>query len=366
MAQADILQFLRSNNPLPPIVQQAGTDAETQTMDDAGLNKLIDEMGSPQAVFNAYFGPDGKDAHGRGDGRFTLSEDGQTVNYKSDKENDSWEDFGGGLGVLLAFAGMATGAGAISGALGAGAGTAGMTASELASADIALGGAGGSAGAASLGGTATSGSFIGDMIQKGVDWLGGGSEGGFDLGKMFDGFTEGVKSIFSPSESPWGANKIANASTGMAGDTAGSLIESQMGMGGAETVATQAADAAGIATNAAKAVTEVPKKGLIDSVIEWGKANPAIASGALQLGGGLLKGIGENAAMDKKIQAEKEIAAGRSPEAVLAAQRANAASSGAYGQKAGFQAPTAPRVLRRPDGSVVYAQPGLIAGQMKG
>ncbi len=385
MAQANILQFLRSNNPLPNIVQQAGAESETQTMDDAGLNKLIEEMGSPQAVFEKYYGANGSDPRA---GLFSLSEDGQTVNFKSDKENDSWEDFGGGLGVLLSFAGMAAGAGAISGAMGGAAGAgAGLSESALASADIALGGAGGSAGAASLGGgAATGGSFIGDMIQKGVDWLGGGTEGGFDIGKAFNSFTDSVSNFFSPAaDSPWGVNAVSDATTGMAGDTAGSLSESQMGMGGAETVATQAADAAGVSTNAAdfaftptqasmmnpEATNLVPQvgmkeKGLIDRVIDWGTKNPVLASGVLKLGGGLLRGVGDAAAMDKKIAAEKEIAAGRSPEAILAAQRANAASSGAYGQRLGFQAPNTPRVLRRPDGSIVYAQPGLIAGKMKG
>jgi len=266
------------------------------------------------------------------------------------------------LGGALAFMVLAgTGLNALAGA---GAAGAGMSASELASADIALGGAGGSAGAASLG-AASSGGFLSDIVQKGVDFLGGGEGGGFDLGKMFNSFSDGVKSFFSPAaDSPWGANAISDATTGMAGDTAGSLIESQMGMG--ETIATKAADAAGIATSAGDVVTGGAKKGVIDQVLDWGKANPALASGALQLGGGLLKGVGDSAAMDKKIAAEKEIAAGRSPEAILAAQRAQAASSGAYGQKVGFGAPAAPRMLRRPDGSLVYAQPGLIAGRMGG
>ena len=82
MASGDIRQFLHSNNPLPNIVQQAGTDAETQTMDYEGLERLIAEMGSPQAVFQRFYGNDPRG--------WTLSPDEQSVNYQN---YDSGNDF---------------------------------------------------------------------------------------------------------------------------------------------------------------------------------------------------------------------------------------------------------------------------------
>lgn len=279
-----------------------------------------------------------------------------------------------GLAAAVYTGGAALGAwGGAAAAGGAAAGGA-MTASELAMADIALGGLGGSAGAAALGSGVAEASF-GSMVSSWVD------SGVNAISNTFSGVSDAVSSIgdfftSAIADSPWGVNPIsdgANAALDFGNEAA------------IDSVATQAADAAGASTNAAdfafspaqasvanpevtNLVSQVGTKapGLIDSVIEWGKNNKALAAGALQLGGGLLKGVGDAAAMDKKIAAEKEIAAGRSPEAILAAQRANAASSGAYGQRLGFQAPSAPRVLRRPDGSIVYAQPGLIAGQMKG
>ena len=347
----------------------ANTGQNAASTNDAGYkewvaSRVLNGMTPEQYIAseNERIGLGPNNLTGNHQGGFAWNPETQQVMTRSfDSQAGAFMDW---IKIPATFAAMAFGANAITGALSGAAG--GMSVSELASADIALGGAGGSAGAAGLSAGAAGGGFISDLIQRGVDFLQGGEGGSFDLGEVFNSFSEGVKNFFSPAaDSPWGVNAISEATTGMAGDAAGSLIESQMGMSGAESIATQAAQAGGIATSAAETVSGVARRGLIERGIDWATKNKELTAGALQLGGGILKGIGENAAMDRRIAAEREIAAGRSPEALLATQRANAASSGAYGQTLRFGAPATPRVLRRPDGTLVYAQPGIVAGQVR-
>lgn len=290
-------------------------------------------------------------------------------------KNSSEYDFGATL--VTVFAAAITG-GAASGALGAGVGIA-EEAAMLGISDLAAGGI--------AGGAAGGGSWISQLIDSGVNAISGSSSGGgFDLGSMFNNFTESVKSFFTPAAES--GSVVADAAQGVASaaETIGETATST------PSIATQAADAAGASTDASKfietngfdsssfqgtpqttvtppsgsvAQTASGSKGLVQSVLDWGKQNQGIASGLITAAGGLMKGVGENAALEKKLAAEKEIAAMRSPQATQDALRAQAASSGAFGQTLGFSAPGTPPVLRRPDGSLVYARPGIVAGQMK-
>lgn len=112
--------------------------------------------------------------------------------------------------------------------------------------------------------------------------------------------------------------------------------------------------------------------GIIDSVLGWGKQNPLLASAALQVGGGVLAGIGNNATAneitDKRIAADKALLAQKAEEerALQEWKRQFTQSGSFFDANLPFK-PAQNKQLRRPDGSLVYGPGGgLIAGQMTG
>lgn len=99
-------------------------------------------------------------------------------------------------------------------------------------------------------------------------------------------------------------------------------------------------------------------KGLLESSLDWANKNPFVAGMGLQIGGGLLKGIGDNQTAkevtERKIEGEKELQAQKTAEQLaLEEERRKKIQSGSY-----FDAkvPIKPsgQPLRRPDGSLVY------------
>lgn len=102
-----------------------------------------------------------------------------------------------------------------------------------------------------------------------------------------------------------------------------------------------------------------------NNVSKWLEDNKVVANGAGNLLGGLGKGIIDSSTAEKNAAAQTNIAKNRTLWDLEGAQ-AGSAASGAFNQTVPFSAPGTPRQIRRPDGSLVYASPGIIAGKMGG
>lgn len=258
----------------------------------------------------------------------------------------------------------------------------------------------------------TAGMSTADLISSGA----GASTGGTGI---FDNLTNWLKDVGgdwtnSVKEILSGPNVLSPVDATGVGSN---VVDAGVGGGDAvSTVANQAADAAGAAPDAAKfanvagnpadalqvqagdlatgsgapaADTTVAEKmftegaragsvtappgtstggGLINSVLDWGKANPQLASGVLQAGGGLLKGIGDRStAMEitnKRIAADQALQDSRVQNAIDLenAKRAIIQGSSMFDSTLALKPGNTP--LKRPDGTPVYGPNGLITSQM--
>lgn len=110
--------------------------------------------------------------------------------------------------------------------------------------------------------------------------------------------------------------------------------------------------------------------GIIDSVLKFANENQTLTggmvSGALGVVGGIGSALLNKSTAEKKMEADKELLSQKTVEDLKAAEnkRAMIQSGSYFDSKLGVSAPQATRQLRRPDGTLVYAQPGLITGQM--
>lgn len=109
--------------------------------------------------------------------------------------------------------------------------------------------------------------------------------------------------------------------------------------------------------------------GIINSALNFAKANPLVTVAGAQLGAGIIGGIGnnitQNQLMDKKIQADKDLLAQKTAEEEkLAEWRRRFIQGGSYfDAKMPFGPATAgggSPGLRRPDGTPVYGSGGII------
>ena len=234
----------------------------------------------------------------------------------------------------------------------------------------------------------------GNMILGGLMAGVGALSGGFGFKELFGntglgnwvsetmgGWQEKVSSLFGDATP--GASSIieeaGNFTTGAAADAGSSALTSgtEKLIEGTTGVSTNPADVLRGVDSYASPVTEAAtktatgSKGLIDSVIQWGKENQGLASGLLQAGGGLLKGIGDRSTAleiaDKKAASDSALLSQKTQEQInLENAKRGLIQSGSY-----FDAklPVKPgaNVLRRPDGSLVYTPgTGLIANAMRG
>lgn len=108
--------------------------------------------------------------------------------------------------------------------------------------------------------------------------------------------------------------------------------------------------------------------GIIDSIMKFGKENQMLSSGIMQVGGSMIKGMFDsntaNEVMDKRIAADRELLTQKTTEAQrLEEWKRRFTQGGSYFDAQVNMKPKS-NVLRRPDGSVVYAQPGIITGAM--
>lgn len=94
----------------------------------------------------------------------------------------------------------------------------------------------------------------------------------------------------------------------------------------------------------------------------------ALGAGALGVVGGIGSALLNKDTAEKRIQADKDLLAQKTTEEQKAAEnkRAMIQSGSYFDAKIGVAAPTTPRPLRRPNGALVYAQPGIVAGAMQG
>jgi hypothetical protein len=289
--------------------------------------------------------------------------------------------------------------------MGPGAGaTAGVSESALAGFDIALGGAGGSAGAASLsaGFTAGSGSVIGGWLQETFgNWGKAITE---TFGKVTDFFSPsgagpvtdaGVESVVNTAMNSGGNSGLIEGATNVStspidlvhGPDASWGVNPQMtaaeqageiatgsGAPAAETTAAEQMFAEGArAVQAGGTAAGAPTNsgGLIDQVIKFGKENPMVTSTVMQTFGGLLKGMGDRKTaedlMDKRIAGEMALQESKVQNAVDLENAKRSIIQGSSYFDANVNMRPSGKVLKRPDGSLVYAPGGgLVASQMGG
>lgn len=104
--------------------------------------------------------------------------------------------------------------------------------------------------------------------------------------------------------------------------------------------------------------------GIIDSVLRFGKENPLVTAAGLQLGGGIIKGIGDNVTanelMDRRVGADAALLDDRArKEQELEEWKRKFKQEGSYFDSK-IPVKTGSTVLRRPDGSPVYGPNGII------
>lgn len=116
-----------------------------------------------------------------------------------------------------------------------------------------------------------------------------------------------------------------------------------------------------------------PADGIIDRVMQWANANPGgariaagLGAGALGVAGGIGSALLNRDTAEKRMRAYKELLSQRTAEEAKAMDNKRAfVQGGSYFDTKGLPvAPAATQPLRRPDGSLVYAQPGIISGAM--
>ena len=101
------------------------------------------------------------------------------------------------------------------------------------------------------------------------------------------------------------------------------------------------------------AVPPAGGKGIISSITDWAKANPALAAGAVQTIGGAAAGAGK--AMVDQSKMEKKAALDLKNQIDLAQFKTNASTANAYTGSLGVAPSAGGPVLTRADGSPVYA-----------
>lgn len=105
--------------------------------------------------------------------------------------------------------------------------------------------------------------------------------------------------------------------------------------------------------------------GLLNSAANWVEKHPVLTVAGLQLGGSVLKGIGDSNRQENQQSHERELFERRIEAARQAEEDKRAAiQSGSYFDPRLRVRPGADRVLRRPDGTPVYGPRGLLQTQV--
>ncbi len=111
----------------------------------------------------------------------------------------------------------------------------------------------------------------------------------------------------------------------------------------------------------------------MNPLVDWANQNPgaskligAIGGGALTMAGGVGAALLNKSAAEMKIEADRALASQKTEELLKEAQNKRAMVQGGsyFDSRIGVTAPVKTRQLRRPDGSLVFAQPGIIASEM--
>jgi hypothetical protein len=169
----------------------------------------------------------------------------------------------------------------------------------------------------------------------------------------------------------------SQATTGLSTDASSML---NAGTGATTAEATGGAAAAGPAAVPPPAPAPLPEVGGPSSlpggasnggIVNWAQKNPLLAYGALQVGSGAIQGIGANLTAnemaDKKAAADRALLTQKyNEEKALADWRQRFQQGASYFTATPNMAPNPGAVLRRPDGTPVYAGNGLVSGAMKG
>jgi hypothetical protein len=105
--------------------------------------------------------------------------------------------------------------------------------------------------------------------------------------------------------------------------------------------------------------------GIINSMMNWAEANPLLTASILNIGGGVLKGMGDQKMQEERLQHEKDQTAQKfeDSKALEEWKRRFIQGGSFFDVKMPFAAPAQQRQLRRPDGTLV--QRGIITNEMK-
>lgn len=201
------------------------------------------------------------------------------------------------------------------------------------------------------------GSIAGSLFGSGT----GGENGSSELAPVAggeEGAAEVAPNTGLTTAGEGAASEMAPTTTTQA--TGLSSSAAQTG-GVAETPGEALAPAPAPTTPSATPTTPSSSPSLLDQALKYAKDNKELTSGLMQIGGGLLKGIGENKQQDKKIQAQKDLENQKLQNQMeLQNFLRRFTQSGSYFDSALPFKPGAP-VLRRPGGQPVYTSTGLIA-----
>lgn len=282
-----------------------------------------------------------------------------------------------GVGAGAGAAGAGEGATAAAGAAGGAAGGTGLTATA-AEGGLAAGvgtttaGTGLTATAAEGGlsaGFATSGATVG--LNAGLA-AGTSLAPGFFSMELFEPFLEIGLEQFGPSVAESFTTEAVAAPAAEQ-----SAVVTADAAGASEAATTTAAEqVAGVSTDpmthlydgsglSAELAAGAPKEGLIQGVMKFAKDNPLLTKGILDIGGGILKGIGDSGLQDDKQQHEKDLLTQKlaQDKDLMEWKRRFIQGGSFFDAKLPFSAPSEQRQLLRPDGTPVHS--GLLGREMR-
>lgn len=174
--------------------------------------------------------------------------------------------------------------------------------------------------------------------------------------------------VAAANPAAYGATTMTDVSPGLLNAAADNAVAAGV-PAGMPTAVADAGAISGMATNMAAPAAAAPG-GIINNamgaVLEFGKEYPGLALAGGQMATGIIGGIGQSGMLDRKIQADKEMQEQKMADAQSLEEwkRRFIQGGSSYDAKVPFQPTNQP--LKRPDGSNVYATPGIVAGAMKG
>lgn len=227
-------------------------------------------------------------------------------------------------------------------------------------------GAGGGAGAAE-GAAGTAGAAEGAYVTGASGELAAGGSAAYAGGAETVAGAAATSGATELTAEQWAAGLTSEQMAGTAALPGGAYSTAAMDVPAASSTAPAASGAAstGAAAPAGSAPAAANSPGLIEGVMNWAEANPTLTAGLLNIGGGILKGIGDQKRHEQTLEhLDRQRAQQLEDSKALEEWKRRFIQGGSFFDVLmPFRAPEQPRQLRRPDGSLVRG--GIVQSEMQ-